>query len=193
MAGPYGTTVTVGPLAPGETQVVAHGLVGTPTIVQPTARPTGIGVVGTPTAATVTFANNATATETADFLVVVAHSILGIDGNDLYRGMWLTIDSTGITFSDGSHLGTAAPTAVVATATLDFGTEDHTAYTAVPYPALGATDRVACTLFGEDAIVQELVVGVVSETPGVGFTIVGQAPNGASGNVQVRCLIAPGV
>lgn len=101
VSNPYGTIITVGPLVLGATQVVTHGLRGTPTTVQPVARPTGIGVSGTPTATTVTFVNNGTATETADFLIQVDHSIQGVAGDNLYRGQGLSISSAGITFPGG--------------------------------------------------------------------------------------------
>jgi hypothetical protein len=103
MSSAYNTIVTVGPLAVGATQVVTHGLTGTPTTVQPVLRPTGIGVSGSPTATSVTFINNGTATETGDFLIQVDHSAQGVAGNSLYRGQGLTIASTGITFPGGTQ------------------------------------------------------------------------------------------
>ena len=72
-----------------------------------------------------------------------------------------------------------------------FSAEDTYVTRDVAYLALAADDVVTVSLSGsEEAAIQGVTVGVLSQTAGVGFTMWASAPDGATGTYTVHCNIA---
>jgi hypothetical protein len=88
--------------------------------------------------------------------------------------------------------GSASAAFASVAAVLNFGSNQTYTTTEVVYPSLTATHIiwVQYTSRLEDVAVCEQTCGIISRTPGVGFTIFGRAPSGAIGTFDVQCILA---
>ena len=77
-----------------------------------------------------------------------------------------------------------------ATAILDFGNEENYATLDIVDTSIIGTEKILVSYEGAEEVgIQGLVCGIVSKSAGVGYTIFGGAPQGASGQFTVNIII----
>ena len=73
---------------------------------------------------------------------------------------------------------------------LDFGNEENYVTVDIVDTSIVGTEKIIVSYEGEEEIgIQGVTCGVASKTAGVGYTIFGGAPFGASGQFKVNILI----
>lgn len=126
----------------------------------------------------------------------ILHSSLGSIGADDHHAKQHSVTSaldhtfpggtTTFLRADGAF---AAPPAVnTASATLDFGSESDGASATVSAAWVTGSTKLAALILGEDALAQQISVTVDNISPGVGFDVLGFAPEGASGTFTVHLV-----
>lgn len=95
---------------------------------------------------------------------------------------------------DTGATGPAGKDARAIQASIVFTAEETYATVDVSYPELTISDIVVPSLaLSEEAAIQGMTVGVLSQTPGTGFALWASAPDGATGTFTINCAIATGV
>ena len=104
---------------------------------------------------------------------------------------WSTLSyaNIGNTGSQGPTGPTGTGLSRITQTTLNFGVEDTYIETIISDTNIQATSAIQVIITDSDFILQDVHAGVLSVTAGVGYTIWGQAPNGATGNCSVNILI----
>ena len=75
------------------------------------------------------------------------------------------------------------------TTTINFGVEDTYVTKDIMDAAISSSSVIQVIILDEDFIVQCVQCGILSISNGVGYTIWGLAPNGATGNCNINILI----
>ena len=93
--------------------------------------------------------------------------------------------------SDDNSVTLTSSGAISGTCEVIFLNEETYSTVDVPYAGLTATSRIVVSLSeSEDAAIQGLTVGVLSQTVGVGFSIWANAPDGATGTFSINYLLS---
>ena len=126
----------------------------------------------------------------------ILHSSLGSIGADDHHAKQHSVTSaldhtfpggtTSFLRADGAFA--TPPTANTASAVLDFGNELDGASTTVAAAWVTGSTKLSALILGEDALVQQISVTVDNISPGVGFDVLGFAPEGASGTFTVHLV-----
>ena len=93
--------------------------------------------------------------------------------------------------SDSNSITLTSSGAVSGTCEVVFLNEETYSTVDVPYAGLTANSRIVVSLSeSDDAAIQGLTVGVLSQTVGVGFSIWANAPDGATGTFSINYLLS---
>lgn len=118
------------------------------------------------------------------------HGVQGEAGPQGIQGIQGTQGIQGETGPQGP-IGPAGSGAKGVITSIEFVSEDTYVTREVAYLALLSDDVITVSLAGsEEAAIQGITVGLLSQTAGVGFTIWGSAPDGATGTYTVNCTIS---
>ena len=101
----------------------------------------------------------------------------------------LPIANLGATGPTGATGATGTGLSRVTTSTINFGTEDTYVTKDVVDAAILSTSVIQVIVLDEDFILQRVRCGILSINNGVGYTIWGLAPDGATGICNINILI----
>ena len=128
---------------------------------------------------------------------ILAIAEIGVDttnnqfriGDGVTHWATLPIANLGATGPTGPAGATGTGLSRTTASTINFGTEDTYVEATIIDTNILATSAIQVIVTDSDFILQRVQVGVLSITAGVGYTIWGIAPEGATGNCSINILI----
>lgn len=124
--------------------------------------------------------------------VSIASGVVAVAPKTIVAGTGITIDETDDTITINSTGGGGGTDMATFDTTLDFVRGDMVATATIPDATMTDTKIIQAFYQNDldEVAVLNMRVNERSRTAGVGFDVIGVAPNGAFGTYNVRCIVS---